>query len=77
MLSWISLKGGLWPGGGHSPLPNSKQQDRRKAVQGKFRLDIGEKFFTERVRELSRAVMESSSLEGFKSYVDMAFENMV
>jgi len=49
--------------------------------QGRFRLDIGKNFFTERVvrhsTRLPRAVVESPSLEGFKKHVDVALGNMV
>jgi len=48
---------------------------------GRFRLDIGKNFFTERVvrpwARLPRAVVESPSLEGFKNRVDMALGDMV
>jgi len=52
-----------------------------KLHQGRFRLDIGKHFFTERVvrpwPRLLRAVVESPSLEGFKSHVDVALGDMV
>jgi len=52
-----------------------------RLCQGRFRLDIGKSFFTERVvrcwTRLPRAVGESPSLEGFKKRVDMALQDMV
>jgi len=52
-----------------------------KLCQGRLRLHIGKNFFTERVvrhwNRLPREAVESTSLEAFKNYVDMALQDMV
>jgi len=52
-----------------------------KLIQGRFRLDIGKKFFTMRVVKhwngMPREVVEIPSLETFKTRLDRALSNLI
>ena len=52
-----------------------------KLHQGRFRLDIGKYFFTERVvkswNRLSREVVDAPSLSVFERHLDNALHNML
>jgi len=61
-----------------------KRRDRKYGLelrQGRFRLDIRENSFTERVvrhwSRLPREVGESPSLQAFKTHVDVALQDVV
>ena len=78
------LKGGSGAGGADlfSPLTSSRTRENgMKLCQGKFRLDIRKRFFTERVvghwNRLLREVVMAPSLSEFKERLDKALSHMV
>ena len=78
------LKGGCGKGGGSAFLPGNSNRMRGNGLklhQGKFRLDIRNNFFSERMvmhwHRLLREVVESPSLEVFKKCVDVALRDVV
>ncbi|KAK4832801.1 hypothetical protein QYF61_025669 [Mycteria americana] len=84
IAAYSFLKGGS--GGGGADLLSLVTSDRTrgdgmKLPQGKFRLDIRKRFFTERVvshwNRLPRAVVTASSLSEFKERLDDALSHMV
>jgi len=81
---YSSLTGGCSEGGVglcSQVTSNRTRGNGLKLHQGRFRLEIGENFCTERVvrpwPRLPRAVGESPSLEGFRNRVDVALGDMV
>ena len=74
----------LWQGGCQLLLLGNSCRMRGSGFelhQGRFKLDIRKKFFSERVvslwNRLPREVVESLSLEVFEKYADMALRDMV
>ena len=59
----------------------TRQENGFKMEEGRFRLDIKEKFFTVRVvrywNRLPSEAVDASSLEAFKARVDGALSNLV
>lgn len=63
-------------------LSSQAMSDRRrgnglKLPQWRFRWDMRKQFFTERVVRLPREVGKSSSLKGFRGWLDVVFKDVV
>lgn len=83
MWSTTSLRGGSGEAGDQFSVNTSDRTHGNgvKLTQGKFRLDIRKRFFTERVvahwNRLPREVVTAPSLTEFKKRLDCALSHMV